>query len=212
MKKDELRKRGLRPGFFAFGAHKELADDSTIEVVTTAGANKNKIRVKDGGLSAAKLASSAVTEAKLGSAVVAGLTVGAVAAKVLATTQLEALLSGGAQATAIAMNAGDCILDIILYVGTAAGSACTLDIGLDATAAVGSADPNGLVEAANCNAVSIYRTVDTVTDATEPTYVGDLIGDGPVTIAADGYITLVSSTDQSSSNFVGQLVVLYIPA
>lgn len=198
---------------FAFRAHQGLADESSIEVVLTPGsALKNKIRVKAAGILTAMLGASAVTEAKLGSAVAAGLTVGAIAAKVLATTQLEALLSGGAQATAIAMNAGDCILDIILYVGTAAGSACTLDVGLDAAAAVGSADPNGLIEAANCNAVGIYQTLNSVTDATEPTYVGDLLGDGPVTIAADGYITVVSSTDQSSSSFVGQLVVLYIPA
>ncbi len=198
---------------FAFRSHKGFCDEVSLETVVTPGsALKNKVRVKAAGILTAMLGASSVTESKLGSAVAAGLTVGAIAAKVLATTQLEALLSGGAQATAIAMNAGDCILDIILYVGTAAGGTCTLDIGLDGTAAVGSTDPNGLVEAANCNAVGIYRTAETVTDATEPTYVGDLIGDGPVTIAADGYITLVSSTDQSSSNFIGQLVVLYIPA
>ena len=191
---------------FAHKLIKGAMDDSSLEV------NKEMGRIKAGGIGTSHVAASAITEAKAGSAVVAGLTTGLLAAKVLATTQLEALLSGGAQATAIAMNAGDCILDIILYVGTAAGGTCTLDIGLDGTAAVGSTDPNGLVEAANCNAVGIYRTAETVTDATEPTYVGDLIGDGPVTIAADGYITLVSSTDQSSSNFIGQLVVLYIPA
>ncbi len=200
-----LKKRGLRPGFFAFGAHKELADDSTLEV------SSEKVRIKDGGITAAKLGSSVVTEAKLGSAVASGITVGAIAAKVIATTQLEALLNTTLN-NLFAVNAGDCILDIILYVGTACGEAATVDVGLDAAAAVGSADPNGLLAAGNANAAGIYRALDTVTDATAPTYSGDLLDDGPVTIAADGYVVIDISADESSSSFVGQIVMLYIPA
>ena len=192
-------------GYFAFGAHKELADDSSLEV------SGEKVQIKASGVSTAKIADSAVTEAKAGSAVAAGITTGLVAAKVMATTQVEAACDGAAD-NLFAMKAGDCILDIVVYVGTAAGEAATLDIGLDAAAAVGSADPNGLMEAGNLNAVGIYRTLDTVTDATEPTYVGDLLGDGPVTIAADGYITCISSADESSSSLVAQIMVLYIPA
>ena len=45
-----VNKRGFRPGFFAFGAHKELVDDSTIEVTS-----QNKIRVKDEGITKDKL-------------------------------------------------------------------------------------------------------------------------------------------------------------
>ena len=176
-------------------AHKGLGDEVSIEV------SSERVRVKDSG----------VTEPKLGSVTASGITTGAVCAKVIATTQLEALLDTTLN-NLFAVKAGDCILDVVCYVGTAAGEAATVDIGLDAAAAVGSADPNGLIEAANFNAVGIYRTLDTVTDATEPTYVGDLLGDGPVTIAADGYVVIDSSADESSSSFVGQIVMLYIPA
>jgi hypothetical protein len=186
-------------GLFAhrlIGGSRGASDESSLEI------SGEKVRIKDSG----------VTEAKLGSALVAGLTVGAIAAKVLATTQLEALLTGGAQATAIAMNEGDLILDVILCVGTAAGEAATLDVGLDATALGATADPNGFMEAGNLNAVGNYRIMDSVTDATEQTYIGALLGPGPQVVDADGYITLISSADESSSSFVGQLIVLYIPA
>jgi len=200
------KKRGFRSGYFAFGAHKELVDDSTLEVYTG-----DKVRIKDDGVTTAKIIDSAVTEAKAGSAVAAGITTGLVAAKVMAATQLEAACDGAAD-NLFLMAAGDCILDVILYVGTAAGEAATLDIGLDAAAAVGSADPNGLIAAGNLNAQGVYRGTDTVTDATAPTYQGDLLDDGPVTIAAAGYITCISSADESSSSLVGQVVVLYVPA
>ncbi len=66
MKRSEMRKRGLRPGFFAFGAHKELADDSSLEVVVTPGsALKNKLRIKAAGILTAMLADSSVTSPKL---------------------------------------------------------------------------------------------------------------------------------------------------
>lgn len=192
-------------GYFAFGAHKELADDSTLEV------SGEKVRIKDSGITTAKLNDSAVTEAKAGSALAAGITTGLVAAKVIATTQLEALLDSSAN-NLFAVKAGDVVLDIILYVGTAAGSACLVVIGPDAAAAQGSADPNGCLVAANANAAGKYAVVDSVTDATAHTYSGDLMDDGPITIAADGYITLTASTNQSSSSFVGQVVMYYIPA
>jgi len=200
-----VNKKGFRPGFFAFGAHKELADDSTLEV------NSEKVRIKDSGVTTAKINDSAVTEAKAGLATVAGITTGLIAAKVIATTQLEALLDTSTN-NLFAVKAGDVILDVILTVGTAAGEAATVDIGLDAAAAVGSADPNGLLAAGNANAEGVYRGKDTVTDATAPTYQGDLLDDGPVHIAADGFVVIDSSADESSSSFVGQVTMLYIPA
>lgn len=199
------RKKGFRGGFFAFGAHKELADDSSLEV------SSEKVQIKASGVSTAKIADSAVTEAKLGSATASGITTGPVAAKVIATAQLEALLDTETN-NLFAVKAGDVILDIVLYVGTAAGEAATVDIGPDAAAAVGSADPNGCLAAGNLNAAGKYAVVDSVTDATAHTYSGDLMDDGPITIAADGYITIDSSADESASAFVGQVVMYYIPA
>lgn len=189
---------------FAHKAIPGLGDDSSIEV------NDEMLRVKDGGLSTAKLADSSVTEAKAGSALAAGITTGLVACKVIATTQLEALLDSSVN-NLFAVKTGDVILNMTLYVGTAAGSTCVVDTGPD-TAAGGSADPNGILTAANANAAGKYSVVDSVTDATAHTYSGDLMDDGPITIAADGFITIAASTDQSSSSFVGQIVMYYIPA
>lgn len=191
-------------GYFAFGAHKELADDSSLEV------SSEKVQIKASGVSTAKIADSAVTEAKLGSATASGITTGPVAAKVIATAQLEALLDTETN-NLFAVKAGDVVLDVVLYVGTAAGEAATVDIGPD-LAAGGTADPNGFITAGNLNAAGKYSAVDTVTDATAHTYSGDLLDDGPVTIAADGYITIDSSADESASAFVGQVVMYYIPA
>ena len=189
---------------FAHKAIPGLGDDSSIEV------NNEMVRVKASGISTAKVADSAITEAKLGSASASGITTGAIAAKVIATTQLEALLDTTTN-NLFAVKAGDVILDIILSVGTACGEAATVDIGPD-LAAGGTADPNGMLTAGNLNAAGKYRALDTVTDATAHTYSGDLLDDGPVTIAADGYITIDSSADESSSAFVGQITMLYIPA
>ncbi len=190
------RKRGFRSGFFAFGAHKELVDDSTIEVYTG-----DKIRVKDSG----------ITEAKAGSAVVAGVTKGLVAAQVMATAQVEALLDTTEQ-NLFAVKAGDVILEIVCYVGTATGSTCTVDIGLDAVALGATKDPNGFITAADFNSVGVYLINDTVTDATAQTYAGDLADNGPTTVDADGYVILTSSHDLDEGSYAGQIVMYYIPA
>lgn len=189
-------KQGFRPGFFAFGAHKELVDDSTLEVYTG-----DKVRVKDSG----------ITEAKAGSEVASGITTGIVAAKVMATAQVEALLDTS-ENNLFAVKAGDVILDIVCRVGTATGSTCTVDIGLDAIALGTTKDPNGLIAAADFNSVGVYLSEDTVTDATAPTYSGDLFDDGPVTVDADGYVILTASHDLDEGAYVGQIVMYYIPA
>lgn len=190
---------------FAQRLIKGALDDSSLEVY------KERGRIKASGIGTSHIADSAITEAKAGSAVASGITTGLIAAKVIATTQLEALLDTNTN-NLFAVKAGDVILNITLYVGTAAGSACTVDIGPDAAAAVGSADINGCLAAANANAAGKYSVVDSVTDATAHTYSGDLMDDGPITIAADGFITIDSSTDQSSSSFIGQVSMTYIPA
>jgi hypothetical protein len=192
-------------GLFAHKAIPGFGDDVGIEV------SNEMVQLKDAGVKTAKVNDSAITEAKLGNATASGVTKGAIAAQVIATTELEVMLSS-AEFDMFAVKAGDVILDIICYVGTAAGSTCTVDIGLDADAAVGSADPNGLIEAADFNAVGIYKTCDTVTDATEPTYVGDLLGEGPVHVAVDGFVTITASHDLDSGAFTGQVVMKYIPA
>lgn len=192
-------------GYFAFGAHKELADDSSLEV------SSEKVQIKASGVSTAKIADSAVTEAKAGSALASGITTGLVAAKVIATTQAEALLDSSTN-NLFAVKTGDVILDIVCYVGTATGSACTVDIGIDATALGATADPNGFIAAANFNAVGKYSCVDSVTDATAHTYSGDLMDDGPTTVDADGYVTITASADLDEGAFVGQIVMYYIPA
>lgn len=182
----------------ALFAHKLIPgalDDSSLEV------NNEMGRIKDSG----------VTAAKAGLATVAGITTGLIAAKVIATTQLEALLDTTEQ-NLFAVEEGDVILEIIAYVGTAAGSTVTVDIGLDAAALGTTKDPNGFIAAADFNSVGVYTAVDTVTDATAPTYSGDLFDDGPVHVDADGYVLLTSSHDLDSGSYVGQVVMYYIPA
>jgi hypothetical protein len=163
---------------------------------------------RDGTLS---VKDSGITAAKAGSAVVAGVTTGLVAAKVMASLQVEALLDTSTN-NLFAVEEGDVILDIVCYVGTAAGSTCTVNIGIDAAALGATTDPNGLIEAADFNAVGVYLTADTVTDATEPTYVGDVLGEGPVVVDADGYVTLTSSHDLDEGAYTGKIVMYYIPA
>lgn len=180
-----ISKRGFRPGFFAFGAHKELVSGDFLKVTN------NKVRV--------------------GNKAASGITTGLVAAKVIATTELEALLDTN-ENNLFAVNEGDVILEMVLYVGTACGESASLDIGLDAAALGTTKDPNGFITAGNLNAVGVYLAADTVTDATAPTYQGDLFDDGPVTVDADGYVLIDSSANESSSAFVGQIVMYYIPA
>ena len=163
---------------------------------------------RDGTLS---VKDSGITAAKAGSALVAGVTTGLMAVKVMATTQVEALIDS-AENNLFAVEAGDVILEIICYVGTASGSTCTVKIGLDAAALGATKDPNGFIASADFNAVGVYLAADTVTDATAPTYSGDLTDDGPTTVDADGYVLITSSHDLDSGSFVGQIVMYYIPA
>ena len=90
MNRTEMRKRGLRRGFFAFGAHKELADDSTLEV------NSEKVRIKDSGVSTAKLADEGVTKDKL----YQGADVNIITATGVAATSMPNMLTGLTENTA----------------------------------------------------------------------------------------------------------------
>lgn len=134
----------------------------------------------------------------------AGITTGPLCCKRWNTTQLEALLDGTEQEI-MAVNQGDVIVRVTLVVGTAAGATCTVDIGLDATADGSSKVADGLLKDADANSAAIYRSDDA-------TYAGDYSAAGFKTVAAAGNILLTASTDQSSSNFVGELIVEYLPA
>lgn len=158
----------------------------------------------DSAVTTAKINDSAVTEAKLGNAVASGISTGPVAAKVIASAQLEALLDGS-ENTLFAVKEGDVILEVRLIVKTAAGGACTVDVGPDADVDGSTKDADGLLINADANSVGHYTSHDT-------TYDGADLVDGPFTVQGDGNILITSSSDQSSSSFVGQLVMMYMPA
>jgi len=200
-------------GMFAFRLHggsKGAADESTMEVISS-GVNKGKLRLKDGGITAAKIADNSITPAKFDKVTASGLTTGVVCVKTLATTQLEALLDTS-ENDAIAMNAGDVILAVELAVGTACGEAATADVGIDVDLDGTTKDVDALLDGVNLNAAGLYKSNDTVADATAHTYTGADLDGGPFVCDDDGYITITSSADESASAFVGTLTVYYIPA
>ena len=150
------------------------------------------------------VAASAIDETMLGCVTGSGISTGAVACKVIQSAQLEALFDTN-ENTLFAFKTGDVILAVGIYCGTAAGGACTVDVGLDAVADGAAKDVNGFIEAADVNAAGVYESSDT-------TYDGAYIRAGAKVIAADGNMVIESSADQSGGAFVGWLYVLYIPA
>ena len=132
-----------------------------------------------------------------------GITTGMVHCKRIATAELELLLDTGTN-NLFAVKGGDLILQIVFCTETAAGAVCTVDIGFDVTAAVGAADTNGWIEAADANAAGQYSTTD-------DTYDGTYVEEGGTIVAADGNVTITSSNDRSASAFVGGCYMLYIP-
>lgn len=191
--------------------------DSTIEGVAPQDVVDDCIEARhigDGEVLAAALASDAVesakikdsniTEAKLGSATASGITTGPVACKVIASAELELLLDTN-ENTLFALKAGDLVLEVGLIVGTAAGAACTVNIGPDATLRTAGKDVNGFAAAFDANAAAGYSTNDA-------TYTGAVLTAGAFIADADGNVLIESSSDQSASAFVGWLYMYYIPA
>ncbi len=134
-----------------------------------------------------------------------GITVGSVATKIIATTQLEALLDT-IENTLFAMKTGDIILNVALIVGTAAGSVCVVTIGTDVDLDGTTKDVDSLLKAGNANATGIQEAMDVAA-----THRGADLAAGPFVCDDDGNVTISSSTDQSSSSFVGSCVLTYIP-
>ena len=98
----------------------------------------------------------------------------------------------------------DIVVAIEVRVGTASGAAQTIDVGWNAAAGGGVADPNGFVIAANSNAAGSYNTNDPAY-----TYTGTLL-DNEVTAAANvanGYITVTSTADLTASAFAGYMLI-----
>lgn len=180
---------------FAHKLIKGALDDSSLEV------NNEMGRVKANG----------VTPAHLKKVTASGITTGVVCVKHIATTELEALLSS-AELTLFTVEAGDIILSVELAVLTAAGSTCVVDIGIDAVVDGTTKDIDALIDGANVNAAGLYKSNDTVTDATAPTYTGADLDGGPYTCVGGGNILIKSSTDQDSASFVGSVTMYYIPA
>jgi hypothetical protein len=136
----------------------------------------------------------------LGGVTAAGLSKGAQAAQYLASPQLELLLNTVSN-NLFAVKAGDVILGLDFVCHTAAGAACTVDVGLDAAAIGGVADVDALAVDFDANAAGETRSGGTAA----------LYRHGFV-VAADGYVTIQSSADEHASAFVGTIAMRYIPA
>jgi len=127
---------------------------------------------------------------------------GALACKRLASVQLKDLVDGNTN-NLFSVNSGDRVVRVEFLVKTAAGSACTVDIGFDVTADGSAADTDGWIAGADANSVGLYGSSD---DSYDGVYVL-----GGKTAAAAGCVTITSSSDQSSSGFEGQVIMWYMP-
>ncbi len=133
----------------------------------------------------------------------AGITTGQVMVKHITTAALEALLDTATN-DLFAVNKGDIVVKITFYTETAAGGACLVDIGFDVAAEGAGPTLDGFIVDANANAAGQYSTDD-------DTYDGAYVEFGGKAAAADGNVTIDSSTNQSASNFVGGCIMWYIP-
>ncbi len=134
-----------------------------------------------------------------------GVTVGNVACKIIDSATIEALLDTN-ENDLVAMNDGDIILDVVLINGTAAGGACTVTIGTDVDLDGTTKDVDSLLKAGDANATGYQAASDVAA-----TYIGADLEAGPFVCDDDGFITISASTDQSSSSWVGSIVIMYIP-
>ncbi len=139
-----------------------------------------------------------------GGGITSGITSGLVAVKHIATATLEALLDTVTN-NVFAVNAGDTVLKIVFGVKTAAGGACLVDVGFDANADGSGADTNGWIILGNANTIGAYASDNANYDGTYGKESGRVV-------AANGFVTITSTTDQSASSFVGGCYMLYLPA
>ena len=140
------------------------------------------------------------------------VTEGVVCAKYVPLADLLTALYTAQVNPIIRMKKGDAILDVIVSVGTAAGTAAVLDVGIDVDVDGTTADPVALITDANLNAVGVYSTQESVTDATEPTYNGTDSVNGLYVCEGDGWLTCTNSTDlKATTALVGYIKVIYMP-
>ena len=102
-----------------------------------------------------------------------------------------------------AVKKGDLVLKVILQTKTVAGAACVVDVGLDSAADGSSEDVDGFLVDTDVNAASTKLEEGTA---------GVYHNAAGHVIAADGSVTITSSTDQSASSWVGGAYMIYIPA
>ncbi len=143
---------------------------------------------------------------KEGKNTASGITVGDVKCKVIDSATLEPLLDGAVN-NAFAVNTGDEVLCIKLFVQTVSGAAVTVVFGPDAVARTAGADVDGILKAADTNATGVYASDDVA-----ETYMGDLQFFGTFITDADGWITADASGNASAGGFVGKAIMYYIPA
>ena len=118
-----------------------------------------------------------------GSGASSGVTGGVLVCKRVDSSTVEALLDTSTN-NLLAVNKDDVVLKVVMATGTAAGSACSVDIGLDA-AAGSPADADGFVNNANANSAGVASSEDN-------TYAGAYADQGGKVVVADGNITITS--------------------
>ena len=132
----------------------------------------------------------------------AGITTGGLHCKRIATTQLEALLSD-TTSNLFAVKGGDMITEVVFTTKTAAGSG-EVDIGMDA-AAGGGADTDGWIDGIDLT-VANKQWLSKSSDCD-----GAYAIEGGRVVAADGYVTITCTTDETGGTFVGGCYMYYIP-
>ena len=142
---------------------------------------------------------------QIGAVTSGGITTGAVVVKVIEASELKALLDGNTN-NLFTVRAGDMILGVRLVVETAAGSACSVSIGVDADAGSAGADVDALLKNGDANATGIQAS-----DEAGGSFCGDALSGGAFVVNDDGKITITASSDISSSGFIGRVVLWSLP-
>lgn len=159
---------------------------------------------KYGNIEGSEIEDSTITVDKLSGSTTANISTGPLAVKVINSTALKALLDTSTN-TLVALNDGDIVVEAVIHVKTAAGESCTVTIGTDADVDGTGADVDSLLVDADANSAGSYSS-------NVVTYDGDDLASGPFTAQGAGNLTITSSADESSSSFVGEARIYYIPA